>query len=60
VVESYGLEEEGKKYSLDNMIFSTAGSIVLEELAISHIRSRMTTLYLKLDDEAIVERAYAR
>lgn len=60
MIESYGRENEGKKYTLDNMIFSTAGSLVLESDAIEYIRERMVVLYLDLGDTEIARRARER
>ena len=60
VIESYGRRDEGKKYLLDNMLFASSGSIVLEERAMEYIRERMVILYLELPDEEIARRAHAR
>ena len=60
VIESYGRGNEGKKYLLDNMLFASSGSIVLEERAMEYIRERMVILYLELPDEEIARRAHAR
>jgi threonine synthase len=60
VIDHYGRESEGKKYLLDDMMFATSGSLVLEVTAMKYIRERMIIVYLDLPDSEISSRAHAR
>lgn len=60
VIEHYGRSGEWKKYDLDTMVFSTSGSIILEQDAIEYIWERMMIIYLDLPDAEIARRARAR
>lgn len=60
VLSNYGRKDEDKKYTLNGMIFSSSGSLVLEADAMKYIRERMLCLYLDLPDSEISKRAWAR
>jgi shikimate kinase len=60
VIASYGDSTENRQYTLDDMILSTSGSVVLEPDAIGYLRDRMLLIYLDLSDTEVSRRARER
>lgn len=57
VIENYGTRAEGKKFNLDNILFSSTWSLPLHRKAMNHIRARSHVILIDVPMPVLVGRS---
>lgn len=58
--QNYGRTNENKKFSLDNTLFTSSGSLVRSETAIEHIRTRTHIIFLDTPIDTVITQIHNR